>query len=372
MTNRFILLTILLTINFTAYANITFTDLAGRTVTLEKPAQKVLLGEGRFIAALGTLGVKKPVDRIAGMMGEFRLFDPAGFAAFKIAYPHIEDVPTFGRTTEDSASIEKMLLLKPDAAIFGLNGHGPSARAEHIIKRLEAANIPVIFIDFRQDPIKNTTRSMEILGQVLGEEAAAKKFVTLYNHKIATIKDKAKKIDSNNYPSVLIELRAAISAECCLSVGRGLFADMIELAGGRSIAKGLLPGAVGKLSYEHIIANGFDIYIGTATGHKTQGPLAAGVSVNQQLAEDSLQQLIRQRKFDKFAAIQKGNAYSLWHHFYNSPLNLYAIESMAKWFHPTVFSELNPEATLQTLLSGFGDVDLTGTYAVRIKIKDKQ
>lgn len=361
-----ILLLSLLIFSVTADAEISFEDITGQTITLKQPAQRVLLGEGRFIAALGVLGIENPIKRIAGMMDEFRQFDSAGFSAFATEYPAIENVPTFGRTTEDSASIEQMLLLKPDAAIFGLSGHGPGARSKHIIKRLKSAGIPVVFIDFRQDPIKNTSRSIEILGHLLGTEQSAKHFVQLYEKKLNHIKTRVKNIALEDYPSVLIELRATPDSECCLSVGKGLFAAMAKLTGGQSMANGLIPGAVGQISYEHVIANGFDIYIGTATGGKATGPLAAGVGVSESIARDSLSNHLRERRFNKMPAVKAGNAYALWHHFYNSPLNIYAIESMAKWFHPEQFKDLNPEKTLQQLLSGFYKVNLQGTYAVSI------
>lgn len=36
----------------------------------------------------------------------------------------------------------------PDAAIFGIEGLGPGARAGHVIERLAAAGIPNVFVDF--------------------------------------------------------------------------------------------------------------------------------------------------------------------------------------------------------------------------------
>ena len=50
--------------------------------------------------------------------------------------------------------------------------------------------------------------------------------------------------------------------------------------------------------------------------------------------------------------------------FYGEPLNVYALQRLAKWLHPTTFRDLAPEATLDGLLARLRPVDLSGTYAI--------
>lgn len=352
-----------------AGAEITVVDIAGREVTLAQPAKKIILGEGRFLAALGVLGIEQPLSYVAGMMDEFRLFDPTSFALFKQAYPGIDNIPTFGHTSEDSVSVEKILLLNPDVAIFGLLGHGPGERSRHVIDRLEAANIPVVFVDFRADPIKHTAPSVALIATLLGEAERGKQFAEYYQNKIDDIKQRTDALEEHERKTILFELRTAQSQECCLTVANGMFADMARLTGGRSIAEGKLPGSVGTLSKEFVLSSDFDVYIGTAIGSPTSqsGPrfeyLLAGPGVDAATASQSLEFLLDSRGLLALPAMQNRQAYVLWHHFYNSPLNLYAIEKMATWLHPEHFADLQPEQTLNRLLSGFAPVDLTGVYA---------
>ncbi|GAA3930766.1 iron-siderophore ABC transporter substrate-binding protein YiuA [Litoribacillus peritrichatus] len=357
----------------TVHAEIHFTDIAGRAITLQQPAKKIILGEGRFLAILGVLGVEQPLDKIAGMMNEFRLYDPAGFQQFKTAYPEIEDIPTFGQTNESSVSVEKIILLKPEVAIFGLNGHGPGARSKHIIDQLTAVGIKIVFIDFREDPINNTAKSVEIVGKVLGFEASAQRYAERYRSSIATIQQRVATLSTKDYPKVLFDLRASAKQTCCMSVAKGMFADMARIAGGTSIADGLLTGSVGQLSTEHVLSTHFDFYVATSSGSETQNTEGhyespvLGAAVSQNRARQSLTDLIKLRQFTELDAMQAGNAYGLWHHFYNSPLNLYAIEKLATWLHPALFADLNPEHTLNELLHGFGPIQLEGTYAINLK-----
>ena len=64
--------------------------------------------------------------------------------------------------------------------------------------------------------------------------------------------------------------------------------------------------------------------------------------------------------------MQDGQAYAIWHHFYNSPFNVVAVQAMAKWFHPQLFADLDPRATMATLYTRFQPIPLDGTYWTRL------
>ncbi|MFC3149427.1 hypothetical protein ACFOEK_00115 [Litoribrevibacter euphylliae] len=368
-----------------AQASIEITDIANRKVTLEQPAQRIILGEGRFLAALGVLGVKQPLDRVAGMMNDFKQFDPAGYQVYQQAFPEIDQIPTFGQTSETSVSIEKILELKPEVAVFGLDGHGPGAKSKQVIDVLTSVGIKIVFIDFRKKPIEHTARSIEILGQVLGYDQAAKAFSSAYQTKLGHIRDTLSDVPESAYPKVLLDIWASTKEPCCFTIAEGLFAEMARFAGGISIAEGQLPGPVGKISAEYALISNFDVYIGTSSGVQLSATtststhsstrtgesylsLIMGAQVPNDIAQASLKQVLSHRNFDRLAPIQNGRSYALWHHFYNSPLNLYAIESMAKWFHPELFKDLVPQKTLDALLTGFSPVDLRGTYSSQLPI----
>ena len=354
------------------HAEILVKDLTGREISISQPAKKIILGEGRFLAALGVLGVSNPLDYVVGMMNEFRQYDPTGFRQFQKAYPQIDKIPTFGHTTEDSVSVEKILLLNPDVAIFGVSGHGPGAASRHIIDRLESAGIPIVFIDFRNDPINNTAPSIELIAKLLGLTERGEQFAQFYQAEINKIRKRAATLDKTELRSVLFELRAGRAQECCLTVAKGMFADMARLAGGYSIAEDRLPGPVGRLSKEFVLSTHFDVYIGTAIGASNEQKagvydfLLAGPGVSEKDAQQALSFLLEFKGLSSIDSVKKKQAYTLWHHFYNSPLNLYAIQKIATWLHPQLYADLNPEKTLQQLLNGFAPVDLSGVYASEI------
>lgn len=345
------------------------TDLKGRTVALEKPAERVLLGEGRFLIALGLLA-EDPVARTAGMLGEFQRFDPDGYARFSEAFPALADVPTFGQTSAESVSLETALDLKPDAAFFGLSGHGPNERSEVVIEALTAAGVPVFFIDFRDDPVANTPKSMEIIGQVLGLDAEATAFNDFYRAEVSRVTERMKSFDGAK-PSVFLEVRAGLGSGCCFTIAQGMLATLIEAAGGRNIAAGVIPGMAGPLNLEYVIERNPDIYIGTAVGSrargaKTGGPIVLGAGVDRETAKRTLAGAVTRSGISSLPAVQAKRVHAIWHHFYNSPLNVYALQKFATWMHPSLFSDLDPEATKTALLSRLLPARMDGVYAISL------
>lgn len=342
-------------------------DMAGRTITMERPASKVLLGEGRFLVAISLLEPKDPASRVAGLLNEFARFDPSGFGQYVKAFPEIQSLPTFGQTSEASVSLEKAIMLQPDAAVFGLSGHGPKAKSAKIIRTLENAGIPVVFIDFRNDPLGNTAKSMRILGRLLGKEAEAQRFAAFYEQEKARVTERLSGAAIKK-PRVLMELHVGLRDQCCFSMAKGSLADLMATAGGVSIATEKLPGPVGMLSLEYVLSQEPDIFIGTAIGSRENslgnGQIALGTGIDAVFARKTLANSLDRPGIEGLKAVKSDRAYALWHHFYNSPLNVYALQTMAKWFHPELFADMDPEATLGTMLDWIKPVDLGGTYAV--------
>lgn len=158
----------------------TVTDLAGREVELPDTVERIILGESRYIPALGILQPDDPVKQIVGMLPDFKLADPAGYQQYLEQFPHIEQIPLIGRSARDSFSVEQAIALNADVAIFGVDGHGPTSHDARLINQLQQVGVAIVFIDFRQSPLENTPRSMTLLGEVLGQQERAEAFNQFY------------------------------------------------------------------------------------------------------------------------------------------------------------------------------------------------
>lgn len=338
------------------------TDLAGRTVTVPDHPQRVLLGEGRFVFAMALLDRDNPVQRIVGWQGELKRQDPFAWVQLITRYPDAAKVPLIGTTSEASVSPEKIVSLQPDVAIFSVSGHGPG-RGSPMIKSLQDAGIPVVFIDFRQKPLQNTVASMRILGQVLGREKEAQEYTDFYQQHLAAIDAIVRDVPQDKRPSVFVEMLAGVWPSCCHTTGDGNFGDLVEAAGGKNIAKAVLPSSIGDVSMEFLIKQQPDIYIATGSRSEQGRPgLLIGPGAPAAMSSQSLSVLLQRDGIRTLNAVKEGRTYGIWHAFYNSPYNIIAVEAFAKWFYPQAAKNIDPEATLTTLYSRFVKLNRNGTY----------
>ncbi|STQ68651.1 ferrichrome/ferrioxamine B periplasmic transporter [Hafnia alvei] len=350
----------------------TVTDIAGRSVEIPTKVDRILLGEGRLFYAVSLLEGKKPFDRIVGWQGDFRKLDPQTYSVYQAKFPEIDKIPLIGNTTADSVSPEKVLTLNPDVAIFGLSGHGPG-RDSQLVKQLEKAGVPVVFVDFRTSPLKNTLPSMRLLGKVLHREQQAENYINFYQDNVRLVTDVTSKIPDNQKPSVFIELKAATSDDCCGTAGNGNMGDFIDLAGGNNIAKGLLPGALGQINLEKVLSANPDVYIASgakAPDAKDPG-IKLGAKVTEQQARDSLNSAMQRTGISTLKAVQDGNSHAIWHSYYNSPYNVLAVQAFAKWIYPEKFASLDPKKTMDSMYQQFLAVDPSGTYWVDAKASNQ-
>lgn len=352
-------------------ATTTITDLAGRSVRVPAKVERILLGEGRLLPLLAVFDKDDPARRLVAMMGEFEKLDAPGYAQWTRRFPQIDKVPRVGRTSSGSFSDEQAITLKPQLAILGLaGGHGPSERDRETLARLEAAGTAVVFIDLRHDPLVNTPRSMLLLGEVLGRKAEAEAFVTYWRAQLAVVTDRLAKARPEA-PTVFLENRVGLSDGCCDTMV-GLVGKLLDAAGSRNVAKDLIPGEFGTLNPEFLIARQPRFYIGTGIGAlatQQQMPLRVvlGADATPEAAQASLARAVQRRGIAQLQAVKEGRAYAMWHHFYNSPFNVVAVQVFAKWLHPELFADIDPRATLQTMYDRFQPIALEGVYWTALK-----
>lgn len=338
-------------------------DVLDRKVTVPDHVERILLGEGRLFYSLALLEGDKPFDRIVGWQGDLKKLDKQTYAIYKAKFPEIEKIPLIGNTTADSVSSEKVMLLQPDVAIFSLSSHSPGKESE-LFKQLEKAGVPVIFIDFRAEPLKNTLRSVKVLGEVLEREEKANAYIDFYQKELSRVTDAVKTIPDDQKTSVFIELKAGSKSDCCTTAANGNMGDFIDLAGGNNIAKPLLPTALGTVNLEKVLDADPDVLI--LSGAKDPVSKEAGVKLGAEselvASRASMLPLLSRTGIRELTAVKQGKVHAIWHGFYNSPLNILAIQSLATWLYPDTFTELDPKETMNQLYQQFLPVAPTGVY----------
>lgn len=349
-----------------AKSSVTLTDIAGREVSVNVPVETMILGEGRFLPTIAILDRANPLQRIVAMMGEFARFDPATYAQYQKHFPKIDDIPLLGVNGAASFSSEQAINAKPDVAIFGLgSGHGPGERNKEILDRLKAAGVPVVIVDFRNEPLVNTQKSMQLLGTLMGREKEADEFLAFYRAGLAVVHDRLEGVREK--PSVFMEIRVGLRGQCCESIGTEMMGRFIDWAGGRNIVADKIPGSHGMVNGEYLLVAQPDYYIATAVGNFPLNEIDAkrvvlGAGAPEVVAAESLERAVRRPVVSELSAVKAGRAYAIWHHFYNTPMNVAAVQMMAKWLHPRLFTDVDPYATLTAYFERFQSVPLDGVY----------
>ncbi|WP_442908599.1 ABC transporter substrate-binding protein [Halomonas sp. S3-1-8] len=343
-------------------------DIAGRNVTLDGPAERVILGEGRQIYLLGLLEPEAPFTHVVGWREDFSQADPDNYARYAERFPEMADIPTFGGFKDGTFDVEQAASLSPDVIFMNLEAKAATEDAGYDDKLAEL-DIPIVYVDFREDPVAHTIPSMRLIGQIMGDDAAAEAFIDFAEEQLARVTDVIDEATPAR-PSVFIDRAGGYSDECCMSFGPGNFGEYVELAGGSNIADGIIPGSFGTLNPEQIIAASPEHVVVTGGNWDAYVPGGAwvgmGPGADMDAARDKLEALTERTAMTGVQAVADGNVHAIWHQFYNSPYYFVAIQQLAKWLHPALFEDLDPEATMEELHERFLPIDYEPGYWISL------
>ncbi|MDP4559052.1 ABC transporter substrate-binding protein [Halomonas meridiana] len=349
-------------------APITVTDIAGRQITLDAPAERVILGEGRQIYLLGMLKPDAPLAHVVGWREDFSQADPDNYQRYLERFPEMASIPTFGGFKDGTFDVEQAASLNPDLILMNIEAKAATEDAAYDDKLAEL-DIPIVYVDFREDPIENTIPSMRLIGQLMNDEAAAEEFITFAEAQLARVTEVIEQANPER-PRVFVDRAGGYSDECCMSFGPANFGEYVMLAGGTNIADGIIPASFGNLNPEQIIAANPQHVVVTGGSWDAYVPggdwVGVGPGADQAQAREKLQALTTRTAMTGIDAVETGNVHAIWHQFYNSPYYFVAVQQLAKWFHPELFEDLDPEATLEELHDRFLPIDYQPGYWITL------
>jgi len=158
-------------------------------------------------------------------------------------------------------------------------------------------------------------------------------------------------------PLVFMERAGGYSDDCCMSFGNENFGKMVELAGGVNMAKDIIPGTFGTVNPEQVIASNPDQIIVTGANWELYVPggnwVGVGPGADPKESVRKLSNLMQRPAFTGVKAVKDNNVHAIWHQFYNNPYQFVAVQQIAKWLHPELFKDLDPDATFKDLHERF-------------------
>ena len=345
---------------------ITVTDIAGRVVEVEHDPTKVVIGEGRMIYSLALLDQENPFQRVVGWKDDMVNFDPDAYRAYLEVYPEIEDLPSFGSPYADEWNLEAVISLGTEVVIMNL-GNLLKAQESGIIEKLEEAGVATVFVDFRQDPTQNTVPSLQLLGRIFDRRDEADAFGDFYQEQMKVIYSRVQGIPDEERPVVFIERAAGYNpANCCSTFGGANLGRLVDLAGGQNWGTLKTPGYSTSVSLEAIFSDDPDVIIGTGANWSETNPATTAVlfvyEADNATIQTRLAALAARDGWPELSAVKNGRFHSVYHQFYNSPYHFVAMQAFAKWLHPDLFEDIDPEATMVKLHDEFLPIDYSGVF----------
>ena len=168
-------------------------------------------------------------------------------------------------------------------------------------------------------------------------------------------------------PIVFIERAAGYNpAKCCSTFGAANMGRLVDLAGGRNWGSLKFPGFATNVSLEAIFADDPEVIIGTGANWAEANPETAAVLFGYEASDDMVQErlgaLASRDGWSDLSAVKNGRFHSVYHQFYNSPYHFVAMQAFAKWLHPDLFADLDPDATMAELHEKFLPIDYSGVF----------
>lgn len=349
---------------------VTITDVTGRQVHLDSQPKKVLLAEGRGLFATSLLNKENPTENVVAIGSDLHKAAPSYEANLSAVHKQYKDLPTVGNIAKGDVSVEALLSHKPDITVLSLD-HKKSAEESGLLKKMDQSGLKYVFSDFRQKPLENTTKTISMYGQLFGKEDKAKEFNDFYDSKVKNITDRANA--AKNKPKTLV-WRAAGMKDCCSTVKDSNLGDLVNAAGGKNMGDELLDTESGDLTAEKILSEQPEQIIATG-GSWAKDPdepevlphVELGYRAQPATAEKTLKGLLSTPGFTALKAPKKGNLHAVYHQFYDSPLNVFALEQFAQWLHPELFQDVDVERDFADFHKKWMPFEYSGTFFTSAK-----
>nr|WP_235680996.1 ABC transporter substrate-binding protein [Agrobacterium vitis] len=348
--------------------HITVTDIAGRQVSLPVPVHRMLLGEGRQLYLVASLESENPLAFLAGWKNDLIEADPATYAQYVAKFPKLAQLPTFGGKEAGLIDLESAIVQKPDVVLLNLETQRASKESEYI-EKLASLGIPVLYIDFRHQPLHNTEPTIRLLGEIMGREKRAEEIIAFRKKALSQVTDVIEQKKPAR-PNVFVERIGGYADDCCLTFGNENFGRYVEIAGGHNIGGDFLPGTFGQLNPEQVIAADPDQVVVTSANWEAYVPgghwIPLGPGANRQEAERKLEWFTTRNAYVGTKAVKNRSFHGIWHQFYNSPYEFIAIQQIAKWLHPDLFADLDPDETFREYHRLFLPIEYKSGYSISL------
>lgn len=346
---------------------ITITDIAGQEYTFDKPLDKVIVqwsaAGGPFMTMSALLG-DEVADHLAFIDDDMASSRADMWAKFTEAVPEIAELPTIGRVDKDTFDVEAAIASGADAAIFPVDMK--AAAEQSVQSKLEAAGIPVIYINYHDETVENHVKSTEILGKLFGKEERAQEIIDFYKSHIETVTDRvAKVLETKERPSIYIEVAGTGPDTYGKSFDNSyMWGGIAYECGAENIGDGSVNGT-DVMDPEAILTANPDKIVFTGS-YWVDNPesVRLGYDATEEQARELMDGYLQRDGWSDLNAVKNGEVYAVHHGLGREMYDCACYEFFAKVCFPEEFSDLDPEATLKEYFETFLPYEYSGCWFV--------
>ena len=340
----------------------TIKDVIGRSVRVDLPAKRVVLGF--YIEDYFAVGGDKAFDRLAGLsLGWFVKSRPAVWEQYVAARPTLRGVPDVGSVQDQSFVIEKVLAARPDVVVLA-DWQFKALASE--IPRLEAAGVPVVVVDFNAQTLERHVESIRVLGQLTGETARAQRIADEYRQVLETIQQRIAKAKLPR-PRVYVELGDKGPAEHSYTYGKNMWGAMVDLVSGDNVAAPFVKDW-GPINPEQLLVSRPQVvFIAGYESVSRHDAMKMGFGVPASEARQRLQGFAQRSGWSSLPALQEGRLHGIYHGATRSVLDAALLQYLAKAMYPTLFADIDPEVTYRDFYRRYLPIQPQGTFMLRVQ-----
>lgn len=343
---------------------IEITDVTGRTVTLKKPAERVVLqwsGAGGPFFTISALMGKDTPKVIAGMDTSLQDYRADMWKHFTAEMPELAKIPVVGTIGDKTFNAEQVVALNPDVIFIPVDlkdQYESDAKA-----KMDAAGIQTIYIDYHAEKLESHQKSIEAIGKALGKEERAAEISKFYTDRVTRVLDRVSKINKPK-PTVYLEVGMNGPEEFGNSFsGNYSWGALATMAGADVITKDAVKKS-SPINPEFVLEKNPDIIM-IMGSYWPKKPTSMRLGF--EATEDSSQALLKaftteRQGWSELKAVENKQVYSAHHGLPREVFDAAVFEYLAKTFYPEEFKDVDPEATLKEFYDKFLPFSYSGIW----------
>jgi iron complex transport system substrate-binding protein len=312
-----------------------FKDSVGSVVTVKMPVERVAILSSMATEAIKVLKAEKLVVGVDKSTAKDQIF-----------FPDLCKLSLIGTSSEPD--IESIISMHPNIVLC--TGSIGASRTK-LEDELKGTGITVVRLDFYKDA--SMLNEMEMLGYIMNKREEAEDFSDFYGGYLKLILDRTKELSENDKPKVYMESHDNYVAH---SIGTG-FNTRCAIAGGKNIVAeaNLTGGTAGSypvVDPEWVMEQNPDIII-----KNPSSKVVAGYGTDNTSELKAIFEEVKERpELTNVSAIKNEKIYVI-SAISGGPKIIIGTVYMAKWFHPDLFKDLDPQTVHQEYLTRFLDLD---------------